>query len=53
MDLGERLRGLGLGKYEGMFRDNKIDADFLPRLTPASRTLVFLLAVPNVALIYH
>ena len=27
------LRGLGLGQYEEKFRDNKIDADLLPRLT--------------------
>ena len=33
MDVGGWLRGLGLGQYEGNFRDNKIDADLLPRLT--------------------
>ncbi len=33
MDLGGWLRGLGLGQYETNFRDNKIDADLLPRLT--------------------
>ena len=33
MDVGGWLRGLGLGQYEGTFRDNKIDADLLPRLT--------------------
>src|SRR6516162_10710467 len=33
MDLGEWLRGLGLEQYEEKFRDNKIDADVLPRLT--------------------
>jgi class 3 adenylate cyclase len=33
MDVGEWLRGLGLGQYEGKFRDNKIDADVLPHLT--------------------
>ena len=33
MDVGEWLRGLGLGQYEANFRDNKIDADLLPRLT--------------------
>ena len=33
MDVGEWLRGLGLGQYEEKFRDNKIDADLLPRLT--------------------
>jgi class 3 adenylate cyclase/predicted ATPase len=33
MDVGEWLRGLGLGRYEANFRDNKIDADLLPRLS--------------------
>src|SRR6516225_768982 len=33
MDLGGWLRGLGLGQYEANFRDNKINADLLPRLT--------------------
>ena len=33
MDVGGWLRGLGLGQYEEQFRDNKIDADLLPRLT--------------------
>jgi class 3 adenylate cyclase/predicted ATPase len=33
MDVGGWLRGLGLGQYETIFRDNKIDADLLPRLT--------------------
>jgi class 3 adenylate cyclase len=33
MDVGGWLRGLGLGEYEQKFRDNKIDADVLPRLT--------------------
>src|SRR5215469_14935295 len=33
MDVGGWLRGLGLGHYETNFRDNKIDADLLPRLT--------------------
>ena len=27
------LRGLGLGQYEAEFRESKIDADLLPRLT--------------------
>ena len=35
MDVGGWLRGLGLGQYETNFRDNKIDADLLPRLTNA------------------
>ena len=33
MDVGRWLRGLGLGQYEEKFRDNRIDADLLPRLT--------------------
>jgi SAM domain (Sterile alpha motif) len=33
MVLGGWLRGLGLGQYEANFRDNKIDADLLSRLT--------------------
>ena len=33
MDVGEWLRGLGLGEYEEKFRDNRIDADVLSRLT--------------------
>jgi class 3 adenylate cyclase len=33
MDVGEWLRGIGLGQYEANFRDNKIDAGLLPRLT--------------------
>src|SRR6516162_8503 len=36
MDVGGWLRGLGLGEYEAKFRDNKIDADLLPRLTDAA-----------------
>src|SRR5436190_23394131 len=33
MDVGGWLRGLGLDQYEANFRDNKIEADVLPRLT--------------------
>ena len=33
MDVGSWLRSLGLEQYEPNFRDNKIDADLLPRLT--------------------
>jgi len=49
MDVGGWLRGLGLGQYEEKFRDNKIDADLLPRLTlTTSRTLAFpLLAIED------
>jgi hypothetical protein len=35
MDIGSWLRSLGLGQYEATFRDNKIAADLLPRLTDA------------------
>ena len=33
MDVAGWLRGLRLGQYEEKFRDNKIDAELLPRLT--------------------
>jgi class 3 adenylate cyclase/predicted ATPase len=33
VDVGEWLRGLGLGEYEGKFRDESIDADVLAELT--------------------
>ena len=33
MDVGGWLRSLGLEHYEAYFRENKIDADVLPRLT--------------------
>jgi predicted ATPase/class 3 adenylate cyclase len=33
MDVGAWLRGLGLGQYEGMFRDSEIEADTLRELT--------------------
>ena len=33
MDIGEWLRGLGLGKYEAAFHDNGIDGSVLPHLT--------------------
>ena len=33
MDVGVWLRGLGLGEYEGAFRENKIDGGVLPNLT--------------------
>ena len=33
MDVLGWLRGLGLGQFETNFRDNKIDADLLLRLT--------------------
>jgi hypothetical protein len=33
MDVGDWLRGLGLGRYEAAFRDNEIDERVLPSLT--------------------
>src|ERR1700722_2673473 len=33
MDVGGWVRGLWVGQNEKKFRDNKIDADLLPRLT--------------------
>ena len=33
MDLGDWLRGLGLGQYEDVFRENEIDGSVLPDLT--------------------
>jgi class 3 adenylate cyclase len=33
MDIGSWLRGLGLGQYEALFRENEIDADVLSDLT--------------------
>ena len=35
MDLGEWLKGLGLGQYEETFHEHEIDADVLPDLTEA------------------
>ena len=35
MDVGDWLRGLGLGQYEDVFRENEIGADVLPDLTDA------------------
>ena len=33
MDIVVWLRSLGLGKYEGAFRENEIDERVLPKLT--------------------
>src|SRR5579863_2809597 len=33
MDVGDWLRGLGLGEYEALFLENKIDAEVLADLT--------------------
>ena len=33
MDIAAWLRGLGLGEYETAFRDNRVDAAILPKLT--------------------
>ena len=34
MDIGAWLRKLGLEQYEPTFRDNDIEAEMLPQLTP-------------------
>ena len=33
MDVGSWLRSLGLERFEGVFRENEIDAEVLPDLT--------------------
>src|SRR5271165_849807 len=33
MDVGKWLRSLGLGEYETAFKENRIDAEVLPKLT--------------------
>ncbi len=33
MDVGTRLRNLGLGQYESSFKENEIDCEVLPNLT--------------------
>src|SRR5258706_15837611 len=33
MDIGDWLRGLGLGQYESAFRESEIEAGVLPELT--------------------
>ena len=33
MDVGAWLRSLGLAQYEGVFRDNEIEAEILPDLS--------------------
>src|SRR6516165_5174707 len=35
MDVGEWLKGIGLGQYEATFREHEIDSDVLPELTEA------------------
>ena len=45
MDIEAWLRGLGLEQYAPAFRDNDIDADVLPRLTPEDLTAVGILSV--------
>jgi class 3 adenylate cyclase/tetratricopeptide (TPR) repeat protein len=35
MDVGEWLKGIGLGQYETTFREHEIDAEVLPELTEA------------------
>ncbi len=38
MDVGDWLRGLGLGQYEALFRENDIDAEVLSKLTEGDLT---------------
>jgi class 3 adenylate cyclase/predicted ATPase len=45
VDIGQWLRGLGLQSYEQMFRDNGVDLDVLPRLTPGDLKEIGVLAV--------
>jgi class 3 adenylate cyclase len=45
MDIQAWLRGLGLEQYAPAFRDNDIDAEVLPRLTPEDLTAVGILSV--------
>src|SRR5499427_1107189 len=45
MDIEAWLRGLGLEQYTPAFRDNDIDAELLPRLTPEDLTAVGILSV--------
>ena len=45
MDIEAWLRGLGLEQYAPAFRDNDIDAEVLPRLTPEDLTAVGILSV--------
>ena len=35
MDVGAWLRSLGLAQYEGVFRNNEIEAEILPELSEA------------------
>ena len=45
MDIEAWLRGLGLEQYAPAFRDNDIDAEVLPRLTPEDLTAIGILSV--------
>ena len=48
-DVGEWLRGLDLGQYETLFRQNEISADVLPDLTkPTLKSLAYPLGIANV-----
>ena len=35
MDIGQWLNGVGLGRYDALFREHEIDAEVLPGLTEA------------------
>jgi class 3 adenylate cyclase/tetratricopeptide (TPR) repeat protein len=45
MDIGAWLRNLGLERYEPAFRENEIDAEVLPRLTPEDLTALGVTAI--------
>jgi 5-methylcytosine-specific restriction enzyme subunit McrC len=40
MDVGEWLKGIGLGQYEATFREHEIDAEVLPALTDRCGTIL-------------
>jgi class 3 adenylate cyclase/tetratricopeptide (TPR) repeat protein len=45
MDIGAWLRNVGLERYEPAFRENQIDAEALPRLTPEDLTALGVTAI--------
>jgi class 3 adenylate cyclase/predicted ATPase len=45
LDVGQWLRDLGLRSYEQAFRDNNVDLEILPRLTPEDLREIGVLAV--------
>ena len=49
MDVGEWLKGIGLGQYEARFREHEIDAEVLPELTEADLEKFGLALMPNLS----